>query len=170
MNLPLLCAWDGEVFTPIGRSKKEADASFVVGLRYVLSHVEERSAKSHAHYFAALTEVWRNLPEEQADRFNSVEALRKYALIKTGFADRRDVVCSNNSEAVRLAALVKILDQYSLTAASERSVSIWTAQSQSRAAMGKDEFQRSKESVLEFAALLIGVKPEELKRETGRAA
>jgi hypothetical protein len=162
--------WTGEGFEVPARARKSLDASLVCGMRYSVAIIEERSAKAHAAYFATVTDAWRNLPEDQVERFPTADHLRRYALIKTGHANRRDVVCANNNEAMRLAALVKTLDPYSLTMVSERAVAIWTAESQSYKAMGKKRFMQSQEAVRDFCASLIGVTPETLERESGQTA
>lgn len=170
MIAPILFAWAGDAMVPVSRFKKEADARFVVGERYRMDVIEERSVKAHAAYFATVSDAWRNLPEDQSDRFPSPDHLRRFALIKTGFANSREIVCATNNEAVRLAALVKSLDSYSLAAVSDRAVQIWTAESQSYRAMGKERFMASQAAVREFCASLIGVAPDDLEREAGRAA
>jgi hypothetical protein len=164
MTGPIVTIYDGEVFVPLRSFRKECDARFVAGQRYSFDPDEERSHKAHAAYFAYVTECWRNLPEDQAERFPSPMALRRYALIKCGYADKREVVCANNSEAMRLAALVKSFDPYSLTMVSERAVAIWTAQSQSYKAMGKKAFLESQQAVRDFLAAMIGTAPAEVER------
>lgn len=159
----ILCTWTGEGMTPVGRIwAGRADKQWVVGEKYFVSAEHERSMASHNHYFAALTEAWRNLPEDQSERFPSVEHLRKYALIRGGFADERSIVCARKTEAVRLAAFIRPMDDYAVVATSEATVKVWTAKSQSMKAMGKEEFQRSKEVVLDCAAKLIGVTAQQL--------
>lgn len=170
MSEPIICTWDGEGFHVLPRARKALDATLVCGLRYSVAIIEERSAKAHQAFFATVTDAWRNLPEDQAERFPTADHLRRYALIKTGFANRRDVVCANNNEALRLAALVKTLDPYSLTMVSERAVAIWTAESQSYKSMGKPRFMQSQEAVRDFCASLIGVDPGTLHQEAGKAA
>ena len=87
---PLRFAWDGEAFYP--KVPKLADKYFTVGEDYSLVPHEDRSAASHRHYFASINEAHGNLPEILAERLPTPEHLRKYALIKCGFANRRDFV------------------------------------------------------------------------------
>ena len=162
---PILATWDGDNFQPLRRFRKTCDALFIIGCRYRVQIEEERSAKSHAHFFATLHDLWLSLPDDQAERFQSVEALRKYALIKGGFADSRQFVAASKAEAQRLAAFIRPCDEYALIQVREATVTVWTAQSQSRKAMGAKDFQRSKEAVLEYASSLIGVSPSQLERE-----
>ena len=128
------------------------------------------SAASHSHYFASLTEAWRNLPEDMAERFPTVEALRKWALIKAGFRDERSVVCSNKTEAQRIATFIRHLDDMTVVVVTEATLTVMTAKSQSMRAMGRVEFQRSKEAVLDVVAQMIGVKRDALAANAGKAA
>lgn len=165
---PLQFDWDGEAMIP--RQSRRADQHYVVGETYWLQPYEPRSMRSHAHFFASVNDAWQHLPEHLAERFPTSEHLRKYCLIKAGFADERSVVCSSKAEAQRVAAFVKPLDAYAIVAVSEAVVTIYTAKSQSMRAMGKDDFQRSKEAVFAVIAKLIGVTAEELKRNQQEAA
>jgi len=80
MTTPVLFSWDGEAMQPLGeRMAKLCDEQFVIGMRYRLVEYEDRSSKSHNHYFASLAEAWNNLPEDMAERFPSPEHLRKYS-------------------------------------------------------------------------------------------
>ena len=161
---PLWFQWAGDVMVPL--NPRAADRMYVVGERYHLDHIEERSAASHRAYFAALHDAWQNLPEDLAARFATPEALRKYALIRTGFRDERSIVAASKAEARRIAAFIKPLDEFAVVSVHEAAVIVWTAKSQSMKAMGKAEFQRSKDAVLQFCAEIIGVTRDEL----GRAA
>lgn len=168
--LPLVCRWTGEAFEPLGRSKKEADAEYVIGEVYRFTRYEERSEASHRHYFAALHEAWANLPAYLSERFTTSERLRKFALIKSGFATQRQLVASSRAEALRLAAFVAPMDEYALVETRGAVVTVWEAESQSMRAMGKKRFGESKDAVLSYCASLIGVEPETLREEAGQAA
>lgn len=162
---PFMAQWDGEALIPMRRHAKDLDASLVIGEKYRVEVTEERSAKSHNHYFAQLHELWLNLPEDQAEQFPNEESLRKFALIKSGFCERSDVVCANNREAMKYAAVIARLDPYTIVSISERTVSSWTAQTQKKAAMGAKEFQASKSAVLDFCSSLLGIDPAEQRGE-----
>ena len=164
MTAPLAFRWDGEHMTPL--RPKTADEHFVIGQIYVLSELEDRSPQSHRHYFAALREAWSNLPEAAAKRFQSPEALRKFALISCGYADQRQIVAASKAQAETLATFVGSCLPYAVVTVEERVVTVFTAHSQSRGAMSKARFAASKDAVLGFVAGMIGVKPEDL----GRAA
>lgn len=170
MRAPIVARWDGEAFWPIGRCAKECDAERVVGQTYKLVDQEDRSAASHAHYFAAIAECWANLPEHYAERFQNPEALRKFALIKTGFATQRQYVSGSRAEAERFLKFYQGAEEYQLATISGNVVTVWRAESQSYRSMGKRRFHESKDAVLSFISSLIGVAPEQLQQEAGKAA
>lgn len=167
---PILFQWNGEAMVPHRRYQVECDRAFVIGEVYRLAVQEHRSQSSHNHFFAAVQEAWMNLPEDQAERFPTADHLRKYALIRAGCRDERSIVCASKAEAQRIAAFIKPMDEYAVVTVSEAVVRVFTAQSQSTAAMGKKAFQESKSKVLDVLAEMIGVQPETLTRNVGRAA
>lgn len=152
-------------------SPKAADRQYVVHMRYTLAPVAEaRSIRSHNHFFAALTEAWRNLPAEQYERFPTVDHLRKWALIRTGYFNRRELVCSSKAEAVRVAAFLRPADEFAVVTAHEAVVMILTARSQAMRAMNKQEFQVCKEAILDEVAALIDVSRKQLEDNAGKSA
>lgn len=157
----LYATWDGEALAPLSRFAKACDQELVIGERYKIEIVHERSAKSHAHYFASLHDLWMNIPETVAERFPTVEHLRRFALIHEGFRETRDIVAASKAEALRVAAFIRPMDSYCVVIVKDCVVRVATAQSQSYRAMGKEAFAKSKEAVLAYAASLVGVKPEQ---------
>lgn len=165
---PMIFDWDGEAMVP--RLPRLADRYFVVGEEYRLAPAEERSGASHRHFFAQIAEAHANLPEDLAERLPTPDHLRRWALIRTGFRDERSIVASSKEDAERIASFVKPLDDFAVVTVSGPVVTVYTAKSQSARAMGKQEFQASKERVLDFIASLIGVERGDLERNTGAAA
>lgn len=160
---PIPMQWDGEHFAPASpRWAALCDQHFVVGQVYPLEVREERSPASHRGYFAAINEAHQNLSEEQTARWPTPDHLRRFALIKTGYADERSVVCPTEAVARRMAAFMRPLDSYAVIECAGCVVRAWTAKSQSMRAMDKATFQRSKTAVLEYAASLIGTTAERL--------
>lgn len=159
---PMLFDWDGESMVP--KVPALADKHFVAGQTYMLEERQARSLQAHNHYFASLAEAWANLPEDIAERFPTMDHLRKFALIRTGFRDERTFACSSKAEAQRLAAFMKPMDEFAVILSHEATVTVYTAKSQSMKAMGKAEFQRSKEAVLDYVASLIGTTPREVEK------
>lgn len=165
---PLAFVWTGEAMVPMHPSI--AGKHFALDEIYQLVEHNDRSQKSHSHYFAALHEGWQNLPEHIAERFPTDEHLRKYALIKAGYHDSQSITCASKAEAQRVAAFVRPTDEFSIVTVSEATVTRYVAQSQSMKAMGKQKFQESKSAVLEIISDMVGVRPDDLQREAIRAA
>lgn len=163
MDRPVIFEWTGEAMAPARGFAKLCDEQFVVGERYRMVQEAERSKRSHDHYFACLEEAWRNLPERYDGRWPTAEHLRKWALIQAGYRDERSIVAASKAEALRVADFVKPMDEYAVVLVSEAVVTVYTAKSQSRKAMGK-EFQKSKSDVLDVLARLVAVERVELER------
>ena len=127
-----------------------------VGAVHGWQMAEHRSKASHDHFFSVVNTAWKNLPEDMADDFPSPEHLRKWALIKSGFCSETRIACANNSEAMTLATKAKAMDKYSIVAIDGKAVTIWTADSQRRDAMGRQAFQEAKERALHIISNLLG--------------
>ena len=159
--------WDGAAMRPLPAYVAYLAERYAAGEVVALGPVSGRSPLSHRHYFACVREAWVNLPEALAPRFPTEDHLRKYALIKAGFCETRQIVCASNAEAMRLAATIGPLDDTAVIALEDRVVTLSTAKSQSAGAMTKAQFQASKAAVLALLAELIGVDPAKLI-ETGK--
>lgn len=170
MNTPFPARWTGDGFAPMGRHFQKCNEEFVVGQIYNIEEVTQRSLASHNHYFASITEAWRNLPEDMMDEFPTSEHLRKRALIRCHYANQQQIVASSKKEALRIAAFVRPMDEYAVVTISECVVTVWTAQSQSMRAMGRERFQESKDAVLGYVASLCGVTPAALAKNAREAA
>ncbi len=165
---PLTFQWSGEAMVPL--NLRGAAKQYKVGETYRLAPREERSLASHNHFFAALQETFNSLPHESEDMYPTVKHLRKRALIKAGYRNERSIVCSTAQEAEKVAAFIKPLDDLAYVALRDNVVTVYTAKSQSERAMGKAEFQKSKDDVLRIVAELIGVTGKELGSNTGEVA
>lgn len=162
--------WDGEVFRPISPYwARRADRQFAKGEVLRLMDDPERSTNSHNHLFAAVQEAWRNLPPLMAERFNSPDALRKYALVKSGHCYSESIACPSHADALRVSAFVRSADEFAIVTVAKNVVTRYRPKSQSRQAMSKEEFQRSKDDVLRVISELIGVAKQELS-DAGHAA
>lgn len=139
--------------------KRRADKDFVVGEVYQLVEHHERSQSTHNHEFAAIADMWASLPErfKHEPWAQTPEHLRKYALIMTRFCDTQTFTCGSRAEAERWARNLRPLDEYSVVAVEGATVYRFTAQSQSRRAMGAKRFQESKTAILEYIEDLLGV-------------
>lgn len=167
---PIPFEWTGDCFVPRPGFAKVCDREFVVGQVYRLVEEQERSAATHRHFFACVNAAWENLPDHLAPNHPTPDHLRRFALIRAGYADSRQIVASSKAEAVRLAAFVKPMDSYAVVTVSEAVVTVFTARSQSMKAMGKKDFAASKEAVLTVIAEMIGTTPEALAANAGQSA
>lgn len=160
---------DGE-FKATARSKAACDAHYVVGMHYPMMEWQDRSPNSHNHEFAWLGEAWKNLPEAHKDEHPSPEHLRKAALIEAGYYNETLIDCGTKAAALRVAAYARGDDEFAHVVVRGVYVVIRKAKSQSRRAMDRKMFQESKEAILQIVAGLIGVSPDQLQAEAGRAA
>lgn len=170
MTAPLPFEWDGEAMRVLPGFQRQADQLFTIGERYRLAPIEERSAASHRHYFSAVNEAWANLPEQLAAHYPTAEHLRARALIEAGYCTIADYVCSSRAEAVRWAANLRAeASEYALVVISETVVRVFKPKSQSVKAMGREEFQASKDAVFTALAKMIGVTTAELQNHAEAA-
>lgn len=132
--------------------------------------MDDRSAASHAHQFAWLTEAWQNLPEDIAPQYPTAEHLRKRALIQAGFYDEDAIDCGSKDGAERVAAYAQRQDEFAVVMVRGQIVLVRRAKSQSKRDMDRAEFQRSKDAILEIVAGMIGVTPQQLVEHAGQAA
>jgi hypothetical protein len=156
--------WNGEVMVPA--KPKLADKAFVIGQRYWLEEVADRSWISHQHQFAWIEQAWSNLPETMTEMFPTSEHLRKSALVATGWHREMVVEAGNAKAALRVAAYAKARDEFAHVTTRGPTVIVRWARSQRMHGldrMDKDEFQRSKDDILNWISALVGVTPEQLR-------
>jgi hypothetical protein len=156
--------WDGEAMIPL--RPKQADKEYVVGQRYWLEQVSERSWVSHQHQFAWLNEAWRSLPEALGDTFPTPEHLRKAALIATGWRRETIIDAGSRAAALRVAAYAQGEDVFASVITRGSTVIIRKARSQRMHGadhMDRDEFQASKDAIMGWIAGLLGVRPGEVQ-------
>lgn len=157
--------WMGDAMQPVGRWQRLCDEHFVIGKIYNFVEDQAASDANRRWYFACIREAWRNLPDALAEKFPTAESLRKKALIITGWREERMFVAASKAEARRLAAFMAPIDTDSVVDIDECVIRIWTAKSQKRRAMNKQEFRESADDVLSYCADLIGVTKDQLERE-----
>lgn len=161
----LPCVFDGQAFVPttpfILRLARER---YGEGEIVSLGVEHERSKKTHDHQFAAIEELWQNLPEGLAEMpyAKSAETLRKHALIATGYADCETIDTGSKAAAERVAvSLSRHATRghgYAIVKVSGPVVRCWTPHSQGYREMGKKTFQESKTACLGWIeALVAGV-------------
>lgn len=148
--------WDGECFRPLPHFRARLDKELVVHQVYRLEPIEERSHKQHGFFFACVTTVWKTLPEGIAERYPSADRLRKRALIRRGHCRHTDYVLDTPADAIKFAAILQSRDEDAVIEVSGRVVREFIAKSQSYRSMGKDEFKKSCDDVLDELAKLTG--------------
>jgi len=147
-----------------------ATSRFVDGEIYAMAPYEERSLASHNHFFAALAEAYANLPDDATIRWPTLDHFRRHGLILNGYRDEATIVCESKAAAERVAAWTRSIDSYAIVLVRDNVVIRWTAKSQSMRAMGREEFKRSKDDLLAWAAQQIGVTPDQLTKPPRDAA
>lgn len=155
---PLMLIYEGEGhFGPASQHwARLADKHFGEGEIVRMEKHEQTSVASRGHYFATIADAHANLPDDLAIQFPNPESLRKYALIKAGYCDQHTFVCTSKAEAQRLVAFLKPVDEFAVVVAKEATVTRYTAKSQSSRAMGKKDFQVSKDRTLEIISGMLG--------------
>ena len=148
---------EGEFRAPTQYWARKCDELFVIGDVHRLAQHHDRSDATHGHYFACISNAWQSLPDHLLEHYPDAETLRKKMLIRAGYADVRTIVCASKAEALRVAAFVRPMDVYAIVTVKDAVVSVFTAQSQSYRAMGKHEFNKSKQAVLQAIDDLLGV-------------
>lgn len=163
MSAPLVYRWEDGAMHPMGRFARQAHDQFEPGETYFLGEIEERSEVSHNHQFAWLKDAWASLPEDLGAKYPSKEHLRKAALIHTGWCTIRDYPCQSRAEAQRLAVAIRgLVDEYAVILVQDAVVRLIEARSQARGKMKPADFQKSKQSILEWVAALLEVTPASL--------
>jgi hypothetical protein len=161
-KLPIYGVWRADgTFAPLPRFEHRAAEQLVVGHTYRIVEGDEPSTATKNHLFLCIGEAFKNLPEHIAGRFVSPEHLRKWCLIKEGYADERNLVFDTPGDAQRAAVLMSQLNnQFAVIVVRECVVSIYVAKS--IRPMDKKEFQECKEKVLDRLAAMLGIKASEL--------
>jgi hypothetical protein len=147
---------------PLPRFARQCDKEYVIGEKYRLEAVEERSHASHGHYFSCVADAWNSLPEHLADKFPSSEHLRAYALCmaKDGkWATKRVIPCRDEEQLLKLSAYVRGWQKFAVIIPDRDNLvlEVREAMSQSTRKMTARDFQASKTDVLDFIEDLIGV-------------
>lgn len=163
--------WTGDSFVPIGNwSTAWCHDNLRVGETVGFEVEKDRDPKAHRHQFAWVKTAWENLSDEHLDApyARSPDALRKHALVATGFCDVATYDLGAKATAERLAPVLEAdgtkVHGYCIVQVRGPIVTRITPKSQSVRAMGGDEFKRSKAAILDFIAGLINVNPDDLRR------
>jgi hypothetical protein len=156
--------WNGEAMIPM--RPKAADKVYVIGRRYWLEEVSDRSWISHRQEFAWIAQAWMNLPHDLADLYPSPEHLRKRALIQAGFYNETIIDAGSKAGALRMAAYCRNEDEFAVVFVRGPLVIVRKPKSQrmhGHDRMDKAEFERSKTGIMAVIAEMVGVDPEQLR-------
>jgi hypothetical protein len=159
--LPLIYQGNGLFQTPRGFIRR-ADERYGAGQYVLMTEEEERSSARHRAFFASVREIHKTLPEGMAEEFPTPEALRKAALIATGWRDEDTRVYRSHAEALRAAEYARRdIDPkaWAKVVVSGCVVVVLKAKSQAVNAMKKEDFEASADAVLRYLAETIGVEP-----------
>lgn len=169
---PIQVTWDGEVLRPTSTFwLNRAREAWGEGEILMVEAREERSSNSHRHFFAAVNECWNNLPDDKKELYPSPDHLRRWALIRCGYHTMVDYACAGPASAADLARFLRrVVDSYAVVVVKGEVVRVYTARSQSMRSMNKEEFQASKDRVLEVLAGLIGTTANDLSKAGEQAA
>ncbi len=159
MIYPIYVTYDGNVFTPMARYKHRCDQQFATDnvTTYRLVIEEERSEKSHRQYFATVRDAYLSLPENLGERFINADHLRKWCLIKTGWALVQEQELDTPHDAEIVTGFIRRREPYSVVVRRGCVVVVYTAMSQSKNAMKKEPFEKSKHDVLDLIDSMLGV-------------
>lgn len=165
------------VMVPHPRFAKICERQFHDAEEYTLVPLEPRSRASHNHFFAAISEGFKNMPASMDARWPSAEHMRKWILVETGWFDEKEFECPDEDFAKKLGTFVRTEDEFARISVHRPSgnhdswkVIIRRAMSQSAAAMGKRDFEASKKDVLDLLEHFLTVPRGTLMKEAGRNA
>lgn len=163
---PARMKWQNGILMPVGRTAYATLSDAMEdGKIYDIEIVQERSQKSHGHFFASLSEAFSNLPELHRLDIPSIEHLRKRALIHTGWAHTFKIPCASGRAMNDLWKLMRETDEYVVCLPDPKThvLTVYKARSMSKKEMRPKEFQQCKDDVLKWAWGLVGMEPPDQK-------
>lgn len=157
--VPMIYEGNGKFSASSIYHKMRCEKMFGAGQEITFEELGDRNMNRHRMYFARLKELWLTLPESMAEDFPSPEALRKFALVRTGYCTQKKIVCRSNQDAIETAAFIESLGTYVICEVVMRVLTIWVPQSQAVRNMGKSEFDKSVTDVLDYCERLVRSEP-----------
>ena len=170
--LPVVYRWNQALHVMAAEQRywKVCDRQFSDSEEYPLVVLEARSRASHNQYFAAVADGFANLPEGISARWPTAEHLRKWCLVETGWFEEKEFQCDTEGNAYALATFIRTEASFARISVHGSKVIVRRAKSQSAAEMGKDDFQASKQAVLELIEYMIGAERGSLRKQAGKSA
>lgn len=169
MTDAIVCRWIDGVFRPLPPFQKQAERQFVDGENYWVEPMSDRSMESHRHYFACLKTAFDNLPEKYGRRWRTIEEFRHWALIQSGWCTTRTALCKSDDEVHRRVNEELRYNPDAEIVIDHHTVTIRSAVSQARKALGKRKFEQSKQDVLAVVSKVIGADVTMLEKYRGAA-
>lgn len=168
-DAPIKAVWEGDGFKPASPYwQSKADEQFVVGVTYQISAIAGRSEQSHNHTFAVIVEAWHSLPDELLSTYPTAEFLRKRALVDIGHRNETLYACKSNAAALRLAAILRGMNQFAVIDVRDDTVRIWEARSMARNAVPDNKsWQDLKTRLLTRVGDIVGVSAEAMNKHDG---
>lgn len=155
----------GMAMVPVKRYENFAARQFVAGNTYRLGPSEVQSEASRGHFFICIHLAWENLPEDVTPRWRDETHMRRWILIEKGWYHESEFVVADRDTALQLATYIEARNRYARFAVIDNKLIVREAMSQSPKAMGKNNFERSKQDVLGFLTNLLGIDVTTLKKE-----
>ena len=158
----ITATWNGERFVLPPISRMKCKETLQPNEAVVLEVKRPRHLAMHRRFMAMVADYHSNLPEHLADApfAASPDHLRKYALIRCGFADTTTHTAKSEAEALRVEETFQSMrgDTFALVYRQGLIVCRSVALSQAFAAMNQKSFKQSSEHIEEFLATLVGGK------------
>lgn len=151
---------------PVKRFRRFAGEQYQAGHVYRLGPFEEQSEASRGHFFACVHTAWLNLPETVTPRWKSETHMRRWILIRCGWYDEKEFELKDEEQAFRLGTFIRTEDPYASMTVHGNKLIVRRAMTQSPKAMGKHNFEASKQDVLSYLSNLIGVDVTTLRKES----
>ena len=136
---------------------------------------QQRSGAAHNHFFAIIDEACKRWPEAHPFQPEDKEHLRAYLLVKARHFDKMDVKCKSTDAGglqTQLEALIRMFcdGKPPLIHAYTWGVRVFVPRSISYAAADRKVFNAVSETVFEIIEDALGVKIDDLRRETRQDA
>ena len=135
---------------------------------------KSRSLDQHRRYFLLVAAAYEHWPEAHEHQFTSIEALRKYLEMKAGWREIGAKIplsgVRKEHAVVLVEAAIRAAGSYAMPILHGDVLVIFRPKSISFARMPHLEFCTLNEAVANVIRDIIGVEPDQLLKEHGRAA
>jgi len=145
---------------------------------FVLDGHASRSPQDHRRFFAVIRAAYTHWPESHEFQPDNAEHLRAWLLCKAGYRDVSTIPCEFAEDQPALLRLVAIAAESAVRAAKGYAflrphgggIAVFSAKSIQWAKIDQKEFNKVREAVEEVIEAETGLKPDQLLKETEKAA